>query len=79
MSGGAPQPRRPVAGDGDLCLLGASHDLAHRPSALEREFGSELSPPGIDHGGETYLDKGDGLIAMWNQADAFRCAAISGL
>jgi hypothetical protein len=62
-----------------FACLGASHDLAHRPSALEREFGSELSPPGTDHGGETYLDKGDGLIAMWNQADAFRCAAISGL
>jgi hypothetical protein len=47
---------------------------------LSANFGSELSPRGIDHGGgETYLDKGDGLIAMWNQADAFRCAAISGL
>ena len=53
-----------------FACLGASHDLAHRPSALEREFGSELPRPGIDHGGETYLDKGDGLIAMWNQAES---------
>jgi adenylate cyclase len=44
--------------------------------ALVRQFLSDLSKPIVDHGGEIYLYKGDGLIAIWNWADAFRHDAI---
>jgi adenylate cyclase len=44
--------------------------------AFVRKFLSDLSPPIVDHGGDIYLYKGDGLIAIWNWADAFRGDAI---
>src|SRR5215471_637167 len=44
--------------------------------ALVRKFLSDLSQPIVDHGGDIYLYKGDGLIAIWNWADAFRQDAI---
>jgi adenylate cyclase len=44
--------------------------------AFVRKFLSDLSPPIVDHGGDIYLYKGDGLIAIWNWADAFRQDAI---
>jgi adenylate cyclase len=43
---------------------------------LVRRFLSDLSKPIVDHGGDIYLYKGDGLIAVWNWADAFRHDAI---
>jgi adenylate cyclase len=44
--------------------------------ALVRQFLSDLSKPIVDHGGDIYLYKGDGLIAIWNWTDAFRRDAI---
>jgi adenylate cyclase len=44
--------------------------------ALVRKFLSDLSQPIVDHGGEIYLYKGDGLIAIWNWAEAVRDDAI---
>jgi adenylate cyclase len=46
--------------------------------ALVRKFLSEVSQPIVDYGGEIYLYKGDGLIAVWNWADAVRADAILG-
>jgi adenylate cyclase len=44
--------------------------------AFVRRFLSDVSQPIVDYGGEIYLYKGDGLIAVWNWADAFRADAI---
>ena len=49
---------------------------ALRMRALVRKFLSDLSKPIVDHGGDIYLYKGDGLIAIWNWADAVRRDAI---
>jgi adenylate cyclase len=38
--------------------------------ALVKKFLSDLSAPITDHGGDIYLYKGDGLIAIWNWAAA---------
>jgi adenylate cyclase len=61
--------------------LNGSTALAERLGALKmralvRKFLSDLSQPIVDHGGEIYLYKGDGLIAIWNWADAFKRDAI---
>lgn len=44
--------------------------------ALVRKFLSEVAQPIIDHSGEIYLYKGDGLIAMWDWAAAIKDDAI---
>jgi adenylate cyclase len=44
--------------------------------SLVGRFLSNVSQPIVDYGGEIYLYKGDGLIAVWNRADAFRSDAI---
>jgi len=44
--------------------------------AFVRKFLADLSQPIVDHGGEIYLYKGDGLIAIWNWADAVSHDAI---
>ena len=44
--------------------------------AFVRKFLSDLSQPIVDHGGDIYLYKGDGLIATWCWADAFGNDAI---
>ncbi|HWZ37292.1 MAG TPA: adenylate/guanylate cyclase domain-containing protein [Bradyrhizobium sp.] len=44
--------------------------------AFVRKFLSDLSQPIVDHGGEIYLYKGDGLIAIWSWADAVKRDAI---
>ncbi len=44
--------------------------------AFVRRFLADVSRPIVDYGGEIYLYKGDGLIAVWNWADAFRADAI---
>jgi adenylate cyclase len=49
---------------------------ALRMRALVRKFLSDLSKPIVDHGGDIYLYKGDGLIAIWDWADALRGDAI---
>jgi adenylate cyclase len=41
-----------------------------------RKFLSDVSQPIVDHGGEIYLYKGDGLVAIWNWADAIKGDAI---
>jgi hypothetical protein len=41
-----------------------------------RKFLSDVSQPIVDCGGEIYLYKGDGLIAVWNWADAVKADAI---
>jgi adenylate cyclase len=41
-----------------------------------RRFLSDVSQPIVDYGGEIYLYKGDGLIAVWNWEDAFKADAI---
>jgi adenylate cyclase len=61
--------------------INSSTALSERLGALTmrafvRKFLSDLSPPIVDHGGDIYLYKGDGLIAIWNWADAFRQDAI---
>jgi adenylate cyclase len=61
--------------------LNGSTALSERLGALTmrelvRRFLSDLSKPIVDHGGDIYLYKGDGLIAVWNWADAFRHDAI---
>jgi len=43
---------------------------------LVRKFLFDLSQPITDRGGDIYLYKGDGLIAIWNWADAFAEDAI---
>ena len=40
--------------------------------SLVRKFLFDLSQPITDHGGDIYLYKGDGLIAMWNLDQAIR-------
>jgi adenylate cyclase len=44
--------------------------------AFVRKFLSDVSQPIVDYGGDIYLYKGDGLIAVWNWADAFDSDAI---
>lgn len=44
--------------------------------AFVRKFLADLSQPIVDHGGEIYLYKGDGLIAIWNWIDAISTDAI---
>ena len=44
--------------------------------ALVRKFLPEVTQPIIDHGGEIYLYKGDGLIAMWDWTAAIKDDAI---
>jgi class 3 adenylate cyclase len=62
--------------------------LAERLGALEikslvGKFLFDISKPITDHGGEIYLYKGDGLIAIWDWQDAVRddklLSAIDGL
>jgi adenylate cyclase len=61
--------------------LNGSTALSERLGALTmrafvRKFLSDLSPPIVDHGGDIYLYKGDGLIAIWSWDDALRGDAI---
>lgn len=49
---------------------------ALRMRAFVRKFLSDVSQPIVDHDGEIYLYKGDGLIAVWDWADAVRTDAI---
>jgi adenylate cyclase len=61
--------------------INGSTALAERLGALTmrsfvRKFLSDLSQPIVDCGGEIYLYKGDGLIAVWNWADAVKADAI---
>ena len=44
--------------------------------ALMRKFLFDVGEPVIDHGGEIYLYKGDGLIALWSFARAVKDDAI---
>jgi class 3 adenylate cyclase len=44
--------------------------------SLMRKFLFDVSEPIIEHGGEIYLYKGDGLIALWSFARAIRDGAI---
>jgi adenylate cyclase len=44
--------------------------------AFVRKFLSDVSQPIVDHGGEIYLYKGDGLVAIWDWADAIKGDAI---
>jgi len=44
--------------------------------AFVRKFLSDVSRPIVDHGGEIYLYKGDGLVAIWDWADAIKGDAI---
>jgi adenylate cyclase len=61
--------------------INGSTALAERLGALTmrslvRKFLSDVSQPIVDGGGEIYLYKGDGLIAVWNWADAVKADAI---
>jgi adenylate cyclase len=61
--------------------INGSTALSERLGALTmrgfvRKFLSDLSRPIVDHGGDIYLYKGDGLIAIWNWADAVTGDAI---
>jgi adenylate cyclase len=61
--------------------INGSTALAERLGALTmrsfvRKFLSDVSQPIVDCGGEIYLYKGDGLIAVWNWADAVKADAI---
>jgi adenylate cyclase len=61
--------------------INGSTALAERLGALTmrslvRRFLSDVSQPIVDCGGEIYLYKGDGLIAIWNWTDAFKADAI---
>jgi adenylate cyclase len=61
--------------------INGSTALAERLGALKmralvRKFLSDLSQPIVDHGGVIYLYKGDGVIAIWNWADAVKADAI---
>jgi len=47
-----------------------------RTRELVRKFLSDVTQPIIDHGGDVYLYKGDGLIATWAWNDAVRDDAI---
>jgi adenylate cyclase len=74
---------RPVEERNVLLFLdiNGSTALAERLGALTmrslvRKFLSDVSQPIIDCGGEIYLYKGDGLIAVWNWADAVKADAI---
>ena len=54
--------------------INGSTALAERLGALTtrafvRKFLSDVSQPIVDYGGEIYLYKGDGLIAIWNWGD----------
>jgi adenylate cyclase len=44
--------------------------------SLVRKFLSDLSAPITDHGGDIYLYKGDGLIAIWNWAAGIQQQSI---
>ncbi len=44
--------------------------------ALVGKFLFDISKPITDHGGEIYLYKGDGLIALWNWQEAVRGSTI---
>jgi class 3 adenylate cyclase len=45
---------------------------AVRTKSLVGKFLFDISKPITDHGGEIYLYKGDGLIALWDWRDALR-------
>jgi len=47
-----------------------------RTRELVRKFLSDVTQPIVDHGGDIYLYKGDGLIATWVWDDAVRDDAI---
>ncbi len=47
-----------------------------RTRELVRKFLSDVTQPIVDHGGDIYLYKGDGLIATWAWDDALRDDAI---
>jgi adenylate cyclase len=47
-----------------------------RTRELVRKFLSDVTRPIVDHGGDIYLYKGDGLIATWAWDDAIRDDAI---
>ena len=49
---------------------------ALKTRSLVRKFLFDLSQPIIDHGGDIYLYKGDGLIAVWDWTQAIRNDAI---
>jgi adenylate cyclase len=74
---------RPVAERKILLFLdiNGSTELGERLGALKmcalvRKFLAEVTQPIIDHHGEIYLYKGDGLIAMWDWAAAVKDDAI---
>ena len=61
--------------------INGSTALAERLGALSmrslvRRFLSDVSQPIVNYGGEIYLYKGDGLIAVWDWADAFKADAV---
>jgi class 3 adenylate cyclase len=50
----------------------AEHLGAVQIKSLVGKFLFDISKPITDHGGEIYLYKGDGLIALWNWTEAIR-------
>jgi adenylate cyclase len=70
---------RPVIQDKVLVFLDINNStgLAERLGAVQTKalvgkFLFDISKPITDYGGEIYLYKGDGLIALWNWDDAIR-------
>jgi class 3 adenylate cyclase len=70
---------RPVTEDKILIFLDINNStgLAERLGAVQTKslvgkFLFDISKPITDHGGEIYLYKGDGLIALWDWRDAVR-------
>ena len=70
---------RPVIQDKVLVFLDINNStgLAERLGAVQTKalvgkFLFDISKPITDYGGEIYLYKGDGLIALWNWDDAMR-------
>jgi len=54
----------------------AEHLGAVQIKSLVGKFLFDISKPITDHGGEIYLYKGDGLIALWNWDEAIRGSRI---
>jgi len=70
---------RPVVQEKVLLFLGINNStgLAERLGAIQTKslvgkFLFDISKPITDHGGEIYLYKGDGLIALWDWREAAR-------
>src|SRR5215471_17114043 len=74
---------RPVLQEKVLIFLdinnstGLAEELgAVRTKAMVGKFLFDISKPITDHGGEIYLYKGDGLIALWDWREALRDSEI---